>query len=38
MRNSENSNRPTGWGIAGGMIVPPNWNSKINNNYRLLQL
>lgn len=32
MRNNENnSNRPTGWGIAGGMIVPPNWrNSKIN--------
>jgi len=27
MRNNENNNRPTGWGIAGGMIVPPNWNS-----------
>lgn len=31
MGNNENNNRPTGWGIAGGMIVPPNWrNSKIN--------
>lgn len=30
MRNNENNNRPTGWGIAGGMIVPPNWNSKRN--------
>lgn len=29
MGNNENNNRPTGWGIAGGMIVPPNWNSKI---------
>lgn len=26
MRNDENNNRPIGWGIAGGMIVPPNWN------------
>lgn len=31
MENDENkNNRPTGWGIAGGMIVPPNWNSKRN--------
>lgn len=29
MEDNENkTNRPTGWGIAGGMIVPPNWNSK----------
>ena len=29
MENDENkTNRPIGWGIAGGMIVPPNWNSK----------
>lgn len=28
MGNNENNNRPIGWGIAGGMIVPPNWNSK----------
>lgn len=26
MRNNENNNRPIVWGIAGGMIVPPNWN------------
>ena len=31
MRNNDNNNRPTGWGIAGGMTVPPNWrNNKIN--------
>ena len=31
MEDNENkTNRPTGWGIAGGMIVPPNWNNKIN--------
>jgi hypothetical protein len=31
MGNNENNNRPTGCGIAGGMVVPPNWrNSKIN--------
>ena len=28
--NENNNNRPNGWGIAGGMIVPPNWNSKMN--------
>lgn len=27
MRNNENNNRPTGWGIAGGMTVPPNWRN-----------
>ena len=31
MEDNENkTNRPTGWGIAGGMIVPPNWNNKRN--------
>ena len=30
MGDNENNNKPIGWGIAGGMIVPPNWNSKTN--------